>query len=97
MAAKIKPIGEKVLLKRLEAEEMTAGGIVLPDSAKEKPKQGKIVALGGGRLTDEGKRVKFQVKKGDIVLFESYGGTDVTVDNVEYIIMSEGDILGVVE
>ena len=97
MATKIRPIGDKLLVKRLEAEEKTKGGIVLPDSAKEKPKQGKIVALGDGKLTDEGQRAEFQVKKGDTVLFTAYAGTDVTVDNEEYIVMSEDDILAVID
>jgi len=95
MATKIKPIGDKILVKRLEAEEKTKGGIVLPDSAKEKPKQGKVIALGDGKLTDEGKRAAFQVKKGDVVLFSSYAGTEVTVENEEYLVMSEEDILAV--
>lgn len=98
MAAKnIKPIGDKLLIERLEAEETTPGGIVIPDSAKEKPKQGKVIALGGGRKSSDGKSVDFQVKKGDIVVFTSYAGTDVTVDNKEYIIMSEDDILAIVD
>jgi len=95
MATKIKPIGDKILVKRLEAEEKTKGGIVLPDSAKEKPKQGKVIALGDGKVTDEGKRAAFQVKKGDVVLFAAYAGTEVTVGNEEYLVMSEEDILAV--
>lgn len=98
MAAKnIKPIGDKLLIERLEAEETTPGGIVIPDSAKEKPKQGKVIALGSGRKSSCGDCVDFQVKKGDIVVFTSYAGTDVTVENKEYIIMSEDDILAIVE
>ena len=99
MASKpnVKPIGEKIIVKRLDAEEKTAGGIVIPDSAKEKPKEGKIMALGDGKLLDSGERAKFQVKKGDRVIFASYAGTDVKIEGEEYIIMSEEDILAVVE
>lgn len=93
----VKPLGEKLLIKRLEAEGKTAGGIVLPDSAKEKPKEGKIIALGDGKLLKNGDRAKFQVKKGERVLFSSYGGTEVKVDGEEYLLMSEDDILAVIE
>jgi chaperonin GroES len=94
---KVVPLNDKVLVKRLEAEEKTAGGILLPDTAKEKPKQGKVLALGEGKRLDSGKRAPFQVKVNDRVLFTSYAGTEVTVDAEEYIIMSEDDILAVVE
>jgi chaperonin GroES len=97
MAAKVKPYGDRVLVKRLEAEQKTKGGIVLPDTAKEKPKQGKVIAVGEGRLDDEGKRHEFSVKKGDVVLFTSYAGTEVTVEGEQYLIMGEDDILAVVE
>jgi chaperonin GroES len=90
------PLNDKILVKRLEAEERTAGGIVLPDTAKEKPKQGTVEALGEGKLLENGKRAPFQVKKGDRVLFTSYAGTEVKVGSVEYLIMSEDDILAVV-
>ena len=93
----IKPLGEKILVKRLEAEEKTAGGIVLPDSAKEKPKEGKVIALGDGKLLDDGSRAEFQVKKGDTIIFSSYAGTEVTVDNEEYMLMSEDDVLAIVD
>lgn len=93
----VRPLGEKVLLKRVEAEGKTAGGIVLPDSAKEKPKEGKVIAIGDGRILKSGERVKFQVKKGDRVLFSSYGGTEVKIDGEEYLLMSEDDILAVIE
>ena len=95
--AKIKPIGDKVLVKRLEAEAKTAGGIVLPDSAKEKPKEGKVVAVGEGKQLESGDRAEFQVKAGDRVLFTSYAGTDVKVDGEEYLLMSEDDILAVID
>ena len=97
MALKWNPLGDKVIVKRLEAEAKTKGGIVLPDAAKEKPKQGKIIALGDGPQLKDGKRVSFQVKKSDVVLFSSYAGTEVTVDGEEYLIMSEDDILAIVE
>lgn len=91
----IRPLGEKVLIKRLEAEEMTRGGIVLPDSAKEKPRRGTVLAVGDGKVLDDGSRAKFQVKKGDVVLFSSYGGTEIKVDAEEYMLMDESDILAV--
>ncbi|MCI0377180.1 MAG: co-chaperone GroES [Gemmataceae bacterium] len=94
---KVVPLNDKVVVKRLEAEEKTAGGIVLPDTAKEKPRQGKILSVGDGRLLDNGKRGNFQVKEGDRVLFSSYAGNEVTVDGEEYLIMSEDDILAVIE
>ncbi len=94
---KTKPIGEKLLVKRFEAEGKTAGGIVLPEAAKEKPKEGTVIALGDGKLLDSGKRSKFQVKKGDRVVFSSYAGTEIKIGVEEYILMSEDDILAVIE
>ena len=93
----IRPLGDRVLLQRTEAEDKTAGGILLPDSAKEKPKEGKIIAVGDGRVLDNGERSKFSVKKGDRVLFTSYAGTEVKVGGQEYLVMREEDILGVIE
>jgi chaperonin GroES len=93
----IRPLGEKVLVKRLEAEEKTAGGIVLPDTAKEKPKRGTVLSVGDGKLLDTGKRQPLQLKKGDQVLFTSYAGTEVKVEGEEMIIMDESDILAVIE
>ena len=93
----VKPLNDKVLVERLEAEEVTKGGIVLPDSAKEKPKEGKIIALGDGRLLDDGKRAPFQVKTGDRVLFSSYAGTEIKISGEELLIMGEDDLLAVVE
>jgi chaperonin GroES len=93
---KIKPLADKVLVQRIEAEAKTAGGIVLPDTAKEKPQRGKIVAVGDGKVMDDGSRRKMQLKKGDEVLFTSYAGTDVKVDDAEYLIMDESDIMAVV-
>jgi chaperonin GroES len=94
--SKIRPLGDKVLVRRVEAESKTAGGIVLPDAAKEKPKRGKIVSVGQGKLLDDGTRAKLQVKKGDEVLFSSYAGTEITVDTKEMMIMSEDDILAII-
>ena len=93
---KIRPLGDKVLVKRLEAEAVTKGGIVLPEAAKEKPKRGKIVAMGNGRLLDDGSRSVLQVKIGDEVIFTSYAGTEVKLDGEEFLIMDESDILAVV-
>ena len=93
---KIRPLGDKVLIKRLEAEERTAGGIVLPEAAKEKPKRGIVQAVGGGKLLDSGERSKLQIKKGDEVIFSSYAGTEVRVNGEELLIMDESDILAVV-
>ena len=96
MKTKVKPLGGRVLVKRLEETETTKGGIIIPDSAKEKPKEGRVVALGTGKLDKDGKKIAFNVKVDDRVLFTSYAGTEVTVDDEEYLIMSEEDILGVV-
>ena len=92
----IKPINDKVLVKRLEAESTTAGGIVLPDNAKEKPKEGTIVAVGNGRLLKSGDRSAFQVAKGDRVIFSSYAGTEIKVQGEEFLILSEDDVLAIV-
>jgi chaperonin GroES len=94
---KIRPLADKVLVQRLEAETKTAGGIVLPDSAKEKPQRGRIVSVGKGKVLDDGALKKIQVKKGDIVLFTSYAGTEVKIDGKEYLIMNESDIMAVIE
>src|SRR5260221_14372581 len=94
---KVVPLNDKIVVKRTEAEEKTAGGIVLPDTAKEKPKQGKVLSLGDGKLLDNGKRANFQVKEGDRVLFTSYAGNEVNIDGDEDLIMTEEDILAVGE
>jgi chaperonin GroES len=94
---KIRPLADKVLVERLKAETKTTGGIVLPDSAKEKPQKGKIVSVGKGKPLDDGTVKKMQVKKGDAVLFTSYAGTEVKIDDKEYLIMSESDIMAVIE
>ena len=93
----IKPIGDKIVLRRLEAEETTSGGIVLPDTAKEKPKEGTVLALGDGKLLKDGKRSEFQVKVGDRVLFSSYAGSEITVDGEDYLVIAEDEILAVIE
>ena len=90
----IRPLDDRVLLQVMDAEETTAGGIVLPDSAREKPQRGKVKAIGDGKLLDDGRRVKPDVKKGDVVLFGKYAGTDVEVEGVEYKIVRENEILG---
>lgn len=92
----IRPLGDRVLVQRLEAEEKTAGGILLPESAKEKPKEGVVVAVGEGKLKDDGKRTALNVKKGERVLFSSYAGTEVKYQGEEYLIMGENDILAVI-
>jgi chaperonin GroES len=97
MPTNVTPLGDKILVRRLEAEEKTAGGIVLPDSAKEKPKEGKVIALGSGKLLEDGTRGRFQVKKGDRIIFASYAGTEVKLDGEEYLLMPEEDVLAVVK
>lgn len=93
----VQPLGDKILVKRLEAQDVTKGGIVLPDSAKEKPKEGTVVAVGPGKVVDDGTRGTMQLKKGDRVLFTSYAGTEIKADGEEYLVMSEDDVLAVVE
>jgi len=95
--AKLRPLGDKILVKRLEAESKTKSGIVLPDTAKEKPKRGKILSVGDGRRLETGERAPFSVKKGDEVIFTSYAGTEIKLDGEELIIMSEDDVLAVVD
>jgi chaperonin GroES len=94
---KLKPLGDKIVVKRIEAEKQTAGGIVLPDSAKEKPQRGKVIAVGDGRTTESGKVVKLSVKKGDEVVFTSYAGTEVKVGAEELLVMTESDVLAIVD
>ena len=97
MATKVRPLGDKILVKRVEAEKKTKGGIVLPDTAKEKPAEGKVLAVGAGKLLDSGERAAFQVKKGDRIIFSSYAGSEITVDGEELLVMGEEDVLAVVE
>ena len=94
---KIRPLNDRILVKRLEGEEKTAGGIIIPDSAKEKPAEGEIVAVGPGKLNDAGERDGMDVAVGDRVLFSKYGGTEVKLDGEDFLIMREDDILGVVQ
>ncbi|HUS58389.1 MAG TPA: co-chaperone GroES [Planctomycetota bacterium] len=93
----VKPLGDRILVQRVEAEERTKGGIVLPDTAKEKPKEGKVISVGTGKMLDSGKRSTMVLKAGDRVLFTSYAGTEVKIDGEEYLIMKEDDILAVLE
>ena len=93
----MKPLGDRIIVERLEAEEVTAGGIVLPETAKEKPKEGKVVAVGPGKVLDSGERSKMQLKKGDRVLFASWAGDEVKVDAEERLLMKEEDVLAVVK
>src|SRR4029079_16414144 len=95
--AKLRPLGDKILVKRVEAESKTKSGLVLPDSAKEKPKRGKVLSVGDGRRLYNGERAPLNVKKGDEVIFTSYAGTEIKLDGEELMIMSEEDILAVVE
>jgi chaperonin GroES len=90
---KVRPLNDRILVKRLEEEEMTKGGIIIPDSAKEKPAEGEVIAVGKGKINDNGDRIKLDIKVGDRVLFSKYGGTDVKLDGVDHLIMREDDIL----
>jgi chaperonin GroES len=94
-ATKIRPLGDRVVVKPIQKEEVTKSGIVLPDTAKERPQRGQVVAVGPGRLTDDGKRLPMEVKVGDEVLFAKYAGTELKIDDEEYLILSEKDILAV--
>jgi len=94
---KVRPLGDKILVQRLEAESQTPSGILLPESAKEKPQEAKVVRVGDGRKLDNGQRVDFTVKEGDTIIISKWGGTEVKVDDEEYLIMSEDDVLAVVE
>ena len=94
---KVVPLNDKIVVKRLESADKTAGGILLPDTAKEKPREGKVRSLGNGKLLDTGKRSSFQVKEGDRVLFTSYAGNEVKIGSEEYLIMTEDDVLAIVD
>jgi len=94
---KVRPLKDRILVVRIEEEEKTAGGIIIPDTAKEKPQEGKVVAVGPGKRDDTGKIIPLEVKKDDRVLFAKYGGTDIKIDGVEHLILREDDILGIVE
>ncbi len=92
----VKPLGDRVLVQPLEEQEMKKGGIIIPDTAKEKPQEGKVVALGTGKIDENGKKIDFTVKKGDKVLISKYGGTEIKIDDQNYLIMREDDILGII-
>ena len=94
---KIRPLGDRLLVKRIEEEDKSKGGIIIPDSAKEKPQEGKVVAVGKGKMLEDGKMVPLEVKKGDRILFGKYAGTDVKIEGEEHLIMREDDVLGIVE
>jgi chaperonin GroES len=94
---KIKPLNDRVLVLRIEEEEKTSGGIIIPDTAKEKPQEGKVIAVGPGKTDESGKHVPMDVKKNDRVLFGKYAGNEIKIDGVEHLIMREDDILGVIE
>jgi chaperonin GroES len=97
MATKIQPLGQRVLVKRTDSEEKSAGGLYIPDTAKEKPQEAKVVALGTGGKDEDGKAIEFTVKVGDLVLISKYGGTEIKLDGEEHLILSESDILGVLK
>ena len=94
---KFRPLYDRVLVERVESEEVTKGGIILPDTAKEKPQQGKIIAVGKGKKGDDGKIIPLELKAGDTVLFGKYSGSEIKIEGVEYLIMREDDILGIVD
>jgi chaperonin GroES len=94
---KIRPLQDRVIISRVEEEAMTAGGIIIPDSAKEKPQEGKVISVGPGKVLENGTKLEMSVKKGNRVLFGKYAGTEVTLDGEEYLIMREDDILGIIE
>ena len=97
MATKVKPLGDRVLVRPEEEEEQMKGGIIIPDTAKEKPQRGKVVAVGDGKVDDSGKKIKPSVKSGDTVLYGKYSGTEIQLDDEEHLIMSEGDILAIIK
>jgi chaperonin GroES len=97
MAMKIRPLHDRILVKRLEEQETVRGGIIIPDSAKEKPQEGKVVAVGGGKVGDDGKRIPLDVKAGDKILFGKYSGSEVKIEDDEYLILREEDVLAVLD
>ena len=94
---KLRPLQDRILVQRVKEEEKTKGGIIIPDTAKEKPAEGKVSAVGNGKVGEDGKRIKLEIKKGDRILFGKYSGTEVTIEGQEYLIMREDDVLGVIE
>jgi chaperonin GroES len=97
MKMKVKPLFDRVLVKRVDPEEKVKGGIIIPDTAKEKPMEGKVIAVGAGRLDDDGKRIPMEVKSGDRILFGKYAGTEIKIDDEEHIILREDEILGIIQ
>lgn len=93
MAVKLKPLADRIVVRPLEKDEVTRGGIILPDTVKEKPQEGEVVAVGPGRLSDDGKRIAMEVKVGDIIIYAKYGGTEITIDDEKLMILREGDVL----
>jgi len=94
---KLRPLQDRILVQRVEEESTTRGGIIIPDTAKEKPIEGKVIAVGKGKIGDDGNRIALDIKKGDRILFSKYGGTDVKIEGEEYLIMREDDVLGIIE
>ncbi len=94
---KVRPLHDRIIVKRLEEEEKTKGGIIIPDTAKEKPIEGKVIAVGDGRIKEDGKKIPLEVKKGDRVLFTKYGGTEIKIDGEDHLMMKEDDILAIIE
>ena len=97
MSISIKPLEDRIIIQQLEAEQTTASGLVIPDTAKEKPQEGKVVAVGAGRVDDKGNRIPVDVKEGDVVIYSKYGGTEVKIGGEEYLVLSARDVLAVVE
>ena len=97
MTRTFNPLGDRLLVKPLERDEVTKGGILLPDTVKERPQEGEVIAVGSGRLNDEGKRIPLDLKKGDIIMYAKYGGTELKEDDVDYLILSERDVLAKIE
>ena len=94
---KVKPLHDRILIKRVEEKETVKGGIIIPDTAKEKPQEGEVIAVGGGKKTEEGKVIALDVKAGDRILFGKYSGTEIKIDDVEYLIIREDEVLGIIE
>ncbi|HZV96757.1 MAG TPA: co-chaperone GroES [Candidatus Nitrosocosmicus sp.] len=94
---KIRPLHDRILIKRMEEQEQKKGGIIIPDTAKEKPQEGKVIAVGNGKVSDEGKKIPLDVKAGDKILFGKYSGSEVKIDDEEYLIMREEDVLAIIE
>jgi chaperonin GroES len=94
---KLRPLQDRILVQRVKEEDKTKGGIIIPDTAKEKPIEGKVIAVGNGKLSEEGKRIALEVKKGDRILFGKFSGNEIKIENEEYLIMREDDVLGVIE